>query len=131
MSDDYPGVIPHLTIADRRADEAIAFYERAFGAELVQRMPTEDGRLMHAHLKINGGSFMLNDDFPEYHGPTGKPAAFTLHVQVVDADAAFDRATAAGATVTMPLDNQFWGDRYGQVEDPFGFRWSIGGPVKD
>lgn len=127
------GVTAHLTIGDRRAAEAIRFYKAAFAAE--EAMPphlADDGqRIMHSHLRINGGSVMLNDDFPEYMGgPTPPPAAVTLHLQVDDADAWFERATEAGATVAMPLADQFWGDRYGQVRDPFGHRWSIGGPVK-
>ncbi len=137
------GVTPHLTILDRRALEAIAFYERAFGAEQamppmlaggIPGMAEGDERVMHAHLKINGGSLMLNDAFPEYtsdktdHGAL--PAHTTLHLQVDDADTWFDRAVAAGAQITMPLGDQFWGDRYGQVKDPFGHSWSIGAPVK-
>jgi PhnB protein len=94
----------------------------------------DDGkRLMHAHLKLNGGSLMLNDDFPEYRDGAAAPppAGTTLHLHVRDADAAWDKAVAAGATVKFPLENQFWGDRYGQIEDPFGFTWSIGGPTKE
>ena len=126
------GITPHITIRDRKAAEAIDWYKKAFGAEELMRHPTDDGRLMHAHLKINGGSLMLNDDFPEFRGgaATAVPAAMTLHLQVPDADAVWNRAVAAGATIKMPLDNQFWGDRYGQLEDPFGFSWSIGGPTK-
>ncbi|HEY0117114.1 MAG TPA: VOC family protein [Allosphingosinicella sp.] len=128
------GVTPHLTIRDRRGHEAVAFYKAAFGAE--EAMPphlAEDGeRIMHAHLRINGGSVMMNDDFPEYGGcgAAGTPAGTTLHLQVDDADRWFERATAAGAAVTMPLADQFWGDRYGQVKDPFGHSWSIGAPAK-
>ena len=136
------GVTPHLTIPDRRAQEAITFYKAAFGAEEAMparlagdehgpmNLPTDDTRVMHAHLKINGGSVMLNDDFPEFGGATAAPAAVALHLQVDDADRWFERATKAGATVAMPLADQFWGDRYGQVKDPFGHTWSIGGPVK-
>jgi PhnB protein len=137
------GVTPHLTILDRRASDAIAFYEQAFGAEQamppmlaggVPGMAEDDDRVMHAHLRINGGSLMLNDAFPEFtqgdedHGAV--PAHTTLHLQVDDADRWFERAVAAGAKVTMPLADQFWGDRYGRLEDPFGHSWSIGGPVK-
>ena len=125
------GIAAHLIIRDGRADEAIRFYQAAFGAREEMRHLAEDGkRLFHAHLTINGGSLMLNDDFPEFRGGNGTaaPAGFTLHLQVPDADAMWGRAVAAGATVKMPLDNQFWGDRYGQLEDPFGFAWSIGGP---
>ncbi|MFC7536272.1 VOC family protein [Sphingomonas sp. GCM10030256] len=125
------GVTPHLGIRGGRAAEAIDFYKRAFGAEEVTRMPAEDGkRLMHSHLKLNGDSLMLADDFPEYTGrEAGAPEGVTLHLQVDDADAWFNRAVESGASVTMPLEDQFWGDRYGQVQDPFGHRWSIGAPA--
>ena len=136
------GVTPHLTVPDGRCREAIAFYERAFGAE--QAMPpmpaggmtqvADDPRVMHAHLKVNGGSLMLNDAFPEFVAEedrdTGRPAWTTLHLQVDDVDAWFDRAIAASATAKMPPADMFWGDRYGQLRDPFGFTWSIGGPLK-
>ena len=126
------GLTPHLGIGAGRAAEAIDFYKAAFGAEELMRMPAEDGkRLLHAHLKINGASLMLADDFPEYSGrAAGPPEGVTLHLQVADADAAWQRAVAAGATVKMELADQFWGDRYGQVEDPFGHKWSIGAPVE-
>jgi PhnB protein len=129
------GVTPHLSIGGGRAKEAIAFYKQAFAASeaMTPHMADDRVRVMHAHLRINGGSVMLNDEFPEYgeHGAAGTPGAVTLHLQVDDADRWFERATAAGAEVTMPLANQFWGDRYGQIKDPFGHRWSIGGPVKN
>jgi PhnB protein len=127
------GVTPHLTIRGQRGSQAAEWYIRAFGGEELMRMPAEDGvRLMHCHLRINGGSLMLNDDFPEYHSlvETGSPTGVTLHLQVDDPDAVWERALAAGAEATMPLADQFWGDRYGQLRDPFGHRWSIGGPVK-
>ena len=128
------GVTAHLTIAGGRGQEAVAFYERAFGAKEEMRQLADDGqRLMHAHLTVNGGSLMLNDDFPEYRdsGEPAVPGGVTLHLQVPDADAVWDKALAAGATAKFPLENQFWGDRYGQLEDPFGFTWSIGGPRKE
>ena len=125
------GVTPHILIRDRRAAEAIDFYARAFGARELHRQATDDGRIMHCHLLINGGSVMLNDDFPEYRGgPAGAPEGVTLHLQLEDADALWSHAVAAGATVTMALEDQFWGDRYGQLQDPFGHRWSVGAPVK-
>lgn len=127
------GVTPHLTIRDNKAKDAIAFYARAFGAAELSRHPADDGvRLMHAHLGLNGGSLMLHDDFPEMMGgkPSDAPTGVVLHIEVPDADAAWERAIAAGATVRFPLDNQFWGQRYGQVADPFGHVWSIGGPLK-
>ncbi|MFL6729263.1 MAG: VOC family protein [Sphingomicrobium sp.] len=125
------GITPHITIRDRRAAEAIEFYKKAFGAEEQMRHPTDDGRLMHAHLKINGGSLMLHDDFPEHMGGPAQPSAsLVLHLDVADADSAWQRALDAGAQVRFELADQFWGDRYGQVSDPFGFIWSIGAPVK-
>lgn len=129
------GLTPHITIRDKRAKEAIDFYKAAFGATEMTRMPAQDGeRLMHAHLLINGASLMLNDDFPEYRGGadvgSGPPLGVTQHLQVDDADAWFDRAIKAGAAVAMPLQDMFWGDRYGQVSDPFGYRWSIAHPIK-
>lgn len=130
----YSGISPHLTIRDGRASEAIDFYMRAFGATEIFRKEAEDGkRLMHAHLEVNGGALFLNDDFPEMMGgiPSSVPTGVTLHLEVADADVAWERALAAGASVRFPLENQFWGQRYGQVFDPFGHCWSIGGPVKD
>ncbi len=125
------GLTPHLSIGGGHAAEAIDFYKAAFGAEEMMRMPSDDGkRLMHAHLKVNGASLMLADDFPEYSGKAaGAPEGVSLHLQVPDADAAWQRALDAGASVKMELADQFWGDRYGQVEDPFGHRWSIGSPL--
>lgn len=134
MSEVYcamPGVVPHLTIRDNRAAEAIDFYARAFDATESGRHMADDGaRVMHAHLDLNGGSLMLNDDFPEMAGGAAPPpAGVGLHLDVPDADAAWAKALAAGATIRFPLDNQFWGQRYGQVTDPFGHIWSIGGPL--
>lgn len=125
------GITAHLNIRDNRAAEAIDFYSEAFGAEEIGRHMAEDGkRIMHAHLNLNGGSLMLNDDFPEFgHGAAGAPASVTLHLQVKDADAAWNRALEAGAKERFPMADQFWGDRYGQVTDPFGFTWSIGAPL--
>jgi PhnB protein len=136
MAEEYcamPGVVPHLTIRGKRAAEAIDFYIRAFGATESGRHMADDGeRILHAHLDLNGGPLMLNDDFPEMSGgATPPPAGVGLHIDVPDADAAWEKALAAGATVRFPLDNQFWGQRYGQVTDPFGHIWSIGGPVTE
>jgi PhnB protein len=129
------GLTPHITITDARGIAAVAFYKTAFGAEEQTRMLADDGqRLMHCHLIINGGSLMINDDFPEYRGPadvgSGPPLGVTLHLQVDDADAWFARAVAAGAAPIMPLADMFWGDRYGQVSDPYGYRWAIACPAK-
>ena len=126
------GVTPHLTIPSRGGAAAIEFYARAFGAQEIRRVPAEDGeRLMHAHLSINGGSVMLADEFPEWGGEADiVPKGVTLHLQVDDADEWWTRALLNGAVPVMPLEDQFWGDRYGQVRDPFGHLWSIGGPTK-
>jgi len=126
------GLTPHLTLQGRRAPEAIAFYTAAFGAVEQARNAAEDGRLMHAHLLVNGASLMLNDDFPEYHKGSynAVPGGITLHLQVDDVDAWFDRAVKAGATERMAPQNMFWGDRYGQVTDPFGYHWSIATPIR-
>ncbi len=128
------GLTPHIQIGDKRAAEAIDFYKKAFGATEIRRMPAEDGvRLMHAHVHINGASLMLHDEFPEYVSPEEADMAvgsgLALHLQVDDADKWFDRAVAAGATPVMPVEDTFWGDRYGQVKDPFGYRWSMGHPL--
>jgi PhnB protein len=125
------GVTAHLTIREGKGSAAVDFYKAAFDAEELGRHLAEDGtRILHSHLRINQGSVMLNDDFPEYTGGVAVPAGVTLHIQTEDADQWWERALAAGATVRMPLDNQFWGDRYGQLDDPFGHHWSIGGPLK-
>ncbi len=126
------GLTPHLTIPARGGEAALEFYGRAFDARVISRMQAEDGeRLMHAHLIINGASLLLNDEFPEFNGEQDiVPKGVTLHLQVEDAEEWWDRALAAGASPVMPLADQFWGDRYGQVMDPFGHCWSIGAPIK-
>ena len=128
------GLTPHLTIGGKRAAEAIDFYKKAFGAEEQTRMPAKDGgRLMHAHLLVNGASLMLADDWPEMRGGAAAPppAGVALHLQVEDTDRWFKRAVAAGASASMKPENMFWGDRYGQVTDPFGHTWAFGSPVKE
>lgn len=128
-------VIPHLTIDG--GDAALAFYEKAFGATVDFRMPAEDGkRLLHASILIDGQRVMIVDDFPEYREGGSQPpsrlgdSTVTIHLETDDADACFERAAAAGATVLMPLENAFWGDRYGRLRDPFGHIWSVSGPLK-
>ena len=130
VSNPMHGVTPYLMV--RGAAEAAEFYKRAFGAEEVTRTPDEDGkRLIHCHLKINGADVMMSDEFPEYGFGLGDgPNGVTLHLAVDDADEWWQRATDAGATVVMPIAEQFWGDRYGQIRDPFGHTWSIGAPTK-
>lgn len=127
------GLTPHINIRDGRAAEAIDFYTNAFGATEQRRMMADDGkRIIHAHLQINGASLMLNDDFPEMRGGAAAqaPQGIVLHLQVDDADTWWNRATAAGAEIRFPIQDQFWGDRYGHVADPFGYTWSIGSPIK-
>ncbi|MBA3895552.1 MAG: VOC family protein [Sphingomonadaceae bacterium] len=124
-------VAPHL-VCDGAAD-AIEFYKKAFGAEEMTRLPGPDGRLMHAALKLNGAIVMLVDENKTYGmlGPKalgGTPV--TIHLNVPDVDAATERAVAAGAEVTMPVADMFWGDRYGQIKDPFGHSWSIATPLR-
>jgi PhnB protein len=128
-----PGVTAHLTIGDGKAADAIDFYKAAFGAVEQTRHIADDGeRIMHAHLIINDGPLMLNDHFHEMAGgePVAPPACVTLHLEVDDADTWWNRALEAGASIRFPIDNQFWGARYGQLVDPFGHVWSIGGPLK-
>ena len=123
-----PGVTPYLSSSD--ANAAIAFYQRAFAAEVVDKRPADDGkRLIHCLLMINGGALMMSDCFPEYGYAFKEPQGVTLHLQVDDVRAWWDRAISAGAEETMPLEVQFWGDRYGQLRDPFGVAWSLGGPA--
>ena len=122
---------PHLVCAG--AVEAIEFYKRAFGAEELFRLPGPDGKLMHAALRIGDSVLMMVDAFPDCNpGPLAlKGSPVVLHNYVADADHVFDQAVAAGATATMPMTDMFWGDRYGQLSDPFGHRWSIATHVRD
>lgn len=122
---------PHLVCAG--AADAITFYMAAFGARELVRLPGPDGKLMHACVSINNSSVMLVDENLDYglRSPKalgGTPA--TIHLIVPDADAWFARAVDAGATVIMPVDDMFWGDRYGIVQDPFGHSWSIATPQR-
>lgn len=126
-----PGVYPYLSVKGGKA--AIDFYTRAFGAAEEYRAYGEDGeRIMHARFRVNGFAILLSDDFLEFRGgaEAPPPSGVTIHLEVEDADAWWTRAVDAGATIVMPLADQFWGDRYGQVKDPFGHSWSIGAPIK-
>jgi len=119
-------VTPHLICAG--AADAIEFYKKAFDATEKTRLPGANGKLMHASIQIGDSTVMLTDEAPQWGalGPKalkGSPVAIHLYVDDVDAFAA--RAVAAGAKMTMPVADMFWGDRYGQLEDPFGHRWSV------
>lgn len=129
--EDRPTFAPYIVVSNAAA--AIDFYKRAFGAkELVRHPAPGTDKIMHAHLVVHGGNLMLCDDFSgSMGGKSETPEALggcpvTFHLQVEDADGAWKKAMTAGAKVKMPLADQFWGDRYGQLTDPFGFHWSIG-----
>jgi len=130
----YHTITPHLVI--KGAEKAIEFYKKAFGAEVRGGVfKTPDGKVMHAELKIGDSAFMLADEFPGM-GDCSSPqtlggSATTLNIYTDNVDQLFDRAVKAGATATMPLANQFWGDRYGHVKDPFGHVWSLAQHVED
>lgn len=123
---------PHLVCAG--ASDAIAFYKAAFNAVEAARLPGPDGKLMHAMVRIGDSALMLVDENPAYGaiGPkTLKGSPVTIHLYVDDVDATVAKAVAAGAKVTMPVADAFWGDRYGQLEDPFGHHWSVGTHIRE
>jgi PhnB protein len=125
-------ITPHLICAG--AANAIEFYKKAFGAVEVARLPGPQGRLMHAMIRIGDSAVMLVDEMPEWGalGPKAlKGSPVTIHLYVPDVDAVVERAVKAGAKVTMPVQDQFWGDRYGKLEDPFGHHWSVATHVRD
>ena len=125
-------VTPHLVCGGAAA--AIDFYIKAFKATEEGRLADDQGRIMHAQIKIGDSIVMLHDEFPEMGalGPKARNGtSVTLHLYVDDADAWFARAVKAGATGKMPLADMFWGDRYGIVEDPFGHAWSIATHIRD
>lgn len=122
----YHTVTPSLIVSD--AKQAIDFYRRAFGAEEIYRFETPDGKIAHAEIRIGDSIIWLADEMPgaccrSPQALGGTAVNITLYVE--DADQLFQRATAAGATVRMPLQDMFWGDRYGEVTDPFGHSWSL------
>jgi uncharacterized glyoxalase superfamily protein PhnB len=117
-------VVPYLRV--KGAAKAVEFYAKALGATERMRMPGPDGRVMHAEIEVGGGIIYLSDEFPEMGGATGAPnGSVTIHLNVPDCDALWAKAIAAGATPTMPLQDMFWGDRFGKFKDPFGHEWSI------
>jgi len=125
-------VTPHLVCAG--AAEAITFYKQAFGAVEMGRLSGPQGKLMHAMIRIGDSAVMLVDEFPDRGslGPKSlKGSPVTIHLYVEDVDATVKRAVAAGAKITMPVDDMFWGDRYGRLEDPFGHSWSVATHIRD
>lgn len=126
-------ITPHLTVRD--CPRAIEFYQKAFGAQL--RGPVSygpDGKVMHATMQIGDSVFMLNDEYPEFgtlSPQSSGGAGSMIHLYVENVDPLFHQAVNAGATVKMPLMEQFWGDRYGQLMDPFGHKWSLATPTRD
>jgi uncharacterized glyoxalase superfamily protein PhnB len=124
------GLVAYLMVDG--ALKAAEFYKRAFGAEEAACYPPdEQGRTMHVHLYVNGSSLMLSDAYPEHGVPLEKPQGYSmmLPLEASDIDAWWNRAVEAGCEITMPLDVMFWGDRYGQLRDPFGVTWAMNAPV--
>lgn len=126
-------VTPSLIVRDAAA--AIDFYKKALGAEELMRMPTPDGKIGHAELKIGDSIIFLSDEFPNM-GVSKSPQTLggctgTLNLYVPDVDATFQRAVSAGGKATMPVADMFWGDRYGTFIDPFGHTWGIGTHKED
>jgi PhnB protein len=132
IPDGYHTITPAIIV--RGAARAIDFYKRAFGAEEIERMDGPEGSIMHAELRIGDSIIMLGDENPQFGTKSPLSVGGTsssLHVYVDDADAVFARALSAGATVRYPLEDTFWGDRYGKVTDPFGHEWGIATHIKD
>ena len=132
IPDGMHSLTPHLVCAG--AGAAIDFYKAAFGAVELSRLPGPGGKLMHGSVRIGDSVLMLTDEMPEWGslGPKAlKGSPVTIHLYVNDVDAAVAQAVAAGAKVTMPVADMFWGDRYGQLEDPFGHKWSVATHTQD
>ena len=132
IPDGYPQVTPYLFVDGAQA--AIDFYTSVFGATERMRMPGPDGRIGHAELRLGESLLMVADEFPEMGGRSprtvgGSPVIISLYVE--DVDAVFERAVQAGATVVRAVETQFYGDRAGQFEDPFGHQWSVATHVED
>jgi PhnB protein len=128
----YHSVTPSIFVAG--ATKAIEFYKKAFGAEEVSRFAGPDGKIMHAEIRIGDSPIMLADEMPEYGGKSpamlgGTPVSFFIYQDNVDA--AWKRATDAGAQIVQPLIDQFWGDRAGCLKDPFGHNWWLAQHIQD
>lgn len=125
-------ITPHLVCAD--AAKAIDFYKKAFNAQELSRLAGPDGKIMHASLRIGDSVVMLSEEAPRWGslGPKAlKGSPVTIHIYTDDVDAFVDRAVSAGAKITMPIADMFWGDRYGKIEDPSGHQWSVAKHVRD
>lgn len=126
IPDDYRAVTPYLIVQGAAA--AIEFYKKAFGAKEFLRMPSPDGKIMHAEVRIHGAPVMLADEFPKMGALSpqsvgGTPVYLLLYVE--DVDAVFQQAVSAGAEVVRPVQDQFYGDRSGTLTDPFGHQWNL------
>jgi PhnB protein len=131
IPEGYHTINPALTV--RNAAAAIEFYKKAFGAVETVRMPGPDGKIGHAELRIGDSVLFLSDEWPGMAvapSLSGPPSNY-LFMYVPDADRTFSQAIASGATATMPVQKQFWGDRYGKLTDPFGHHWGIATHVED
>lgn len=125
-------VTPHLTCAG--ALDALEFYKKAFGATEVMKLVGPKGNLMHGCVQIGDSCVMIAEEYPDFNsfGPKAlKGSPVTIHLTVDDVDARLAQAVEAGATLTMPATDMFWGDRYGQVEDPFGHRWAMATQIRE
>ena len=128
----FTAVTPHLVISGVK--EALEFYKKAFGAREVLRLDGPDGKVMHAEVEMFGCRLMLAEEAPQWGalGPRSlKGSPVKIHLYVSDVDAAVDRAVKAGAKVTMAVADQFWGDRYGTLQDPFGHEWGVATHVRE
>lgn len=132
IPEGYHSITPSIIV--QGADKALEFYKQAFGAEEVFRLPMPDGRIAHAEFRIGDSTIMLSDEHPDWQALSPKTlggSSSRLLIYLEDVDAAFQRALDAGAQSIMSPDNQFWGDRMGSVEDPFGHRWHLATHVED
>jgi PhnB protein len=132
IPEGYNTVSPYLAVDD--AEKAIEYYKKAFGAEETVRMNGPDGKIGHAELKIGDSHLMLSDPFPQ--SSTKPPTelggtSVSIFMYVEDVDAVVQKAVDQGATVTMEVEDQFWGDRFGSITDPFGHNWSIATHIED
>jgi PhnB protein len=132
IPEGYQSISPYLAVDD--AKKAIEFYKRAFGATERSMMPGPDGTIAHCELQIGDSLIMLADALPQFTTRSPKEIGGTtigLFMYVEDVDEAIQTAADAGATITQPAEDQFWGDRFGQVQDPFGHLWQIATHIED